>query len=152
MSYLIDTDAIVHASLRPDAETILCGIEHQIDCDKLKTVEQVLDELRRWPDLRSRLVRRKSKFVIKNQYGPGIAAIAGSISDDFEFLFDMSGSRNPDPADPWLIAAAKHHGWCVITDERQASTKKIPYVCRQQSLLVRCIDGPSFFAEVGIVT
>jgi hypothetical protein len=30
------------------------------------------------------------------------------------------------------------------------STKRIPYVCRQQSLLVRCIPGSNFYREVGI--
>ena len=77
--------------------------------------------------------------------------MAGQIAEDFSFLFDLTGSRNPDPADPWLIAAGKILGWTVITDERKTSTKKIPYVCRQQSLQVRCISGQEFFAEVGIL-
>ncbi|WP_371260229.1 DUF4411 family protein [Bradyrhizobium sp. BTAi1] len=77
----------------------------------LKTVEEVYDELRR------------------------------SDADDFEFLFDQWGTRNPDPADPWLLAAAKVLGWTVVTDERKENTRKIPYVCRQQSICVRCVNG-----------
>jgi hypothetical protein len=115
----------------------------------LKTVEQVYDELRRWPHLQDEFTPLKKQFLI-DQHTPEISALVGQIADDFEFLFDLSGTRNPDPADPWLIAAGKVLGWTVITDERKQSTKRIPYVCRQQSLQVRCINGPEFFAEVGI--
>ncbi|TWB04673.1 uncharacterized protein DUF4411 [Bradyrhizobium stylosanthis] len=116
----------------------------------LKTVEQVFDELRRWPHLQEQFKPIKKQFLIQDQYIPAIASMAGQIAEDFEFLFDQSGSRNPDPADPWLIAAAKVMGWTVVTDERKTSTRKIPYVCRQQSVSVRCINGPEFFAEAGI--
>lgn len=76
--------------------------------------------------------------------------MAGQIADDFPFLFDLTGTRNPDPADPWLIAAGRILGWTVITDERKTSTRRIRYVCRQQSIQVRCINGLEFFAEVGL--
>lgn len=150
MTYLIDTDALAHIGERQDADAILHGIESEIESNRLKTVEQVLDELRRWPLIQNRLNAKKRQFLIRNQYRPSIVTVAGQISDDFEFLYDMSGSRNPDPADPWLIASAKVLGFCVVTDERQQSTKKIPYVCRQQSLQVRCINGLTFLGEAGI--
>jgi hypothetical protein len=91
-----------------------------------------------------------NRHVLVEQYTSEIAAVAGQIADDFEFLFDLTGTRNPDPADPWFIASARILGWTVITDERKASTKRIPNVCRQQSINVRCINGPEFFAQVGI--
>lgn len=114
------------------------------------TVEQVYDELRRWPEIQGRFTPVKKQFLIE-QYTPEISALVGQIAEDFEFLFDLTGTRNPDPADPWLIASAKILGWTLVTDERKTSTKKIPYVCRQQSLQVRCISGPEFYKEVGIV-
>ena len=92
----------------------------------------------------------KKVFIIRNQYIADIANTVGQISEDFPFLYHLTGVRNPDPADPWLIAAAKVLGWTVVTDERQASTKKIPYVCRQQSVQVRCICRQDFFQEIGI--
>ena len=150
LTHLIDTDVIAHISERPNADVILRGLELQIDAGQLKTVEQVLDELRRWPELQNRFNARKADFLIRRQYRPAIAAVAGQISDDFEFLYDLSGTRNPDPADPWLIAAAKVLGFAVVTDERQVSTKKIPYVCRQQSLLVPCISGATYLEQCGI--
>ena len=149
--YLIDCDAIAHCEGRPDCDQVLNGIATEIRRDKLKTVEQVFGELRRWPDIQNRFKPLKRSFLVSNQYAPDIAQIAGQIAEDFPFLFDQSGSRNPDPADPWLIAVAKVHGWTVVTDERQTSTKRIPYVCRQQSIQVRCIGGAAFFAEARIV-
>jgi Domain of unknown function (DUF4411) len=149
MAYLIDCDAIAHLDGAPHCDSVLAGLRKLVISDALKTVEQVYDELRRWPHLRDPFKPIKKRFFI-NQYTSEISALAGQIAEDFEFLFDQSGTRNPDPADPWLIAAGKVLGWTVITDERRSSTKKIPYVCRQQSVNVRCISGPEFFKEVGL--
>ena len=74
-------------------------------------------------------------------------AHVGYISEQFDFLFDLTGSRNPDPADPWLIGCAKHYGYTLVTDQRPASTKKIPYVCRQQGVDVRCITGTELVSK-----
>jgi hypothetical protein len=150
VAYLIDCDAIAHCDGRPNCAKVLAGLITAVQAGTLKTVHQVYDELRRWPAIQSQFTPHKKQFLIENQYRNEIAVIAGQIADDFPFLFDLTGSKNPDPADPWLIAASKVLGWTLVTDERQLSTKKIPYVCRQQSLQVRCINGPAFFSEVGI--
>jgi hypothetical protein len=148
--YLIDCDAIAHCEGRPDCAQVLAGLVTAIQAGALKTVHQVYDELRRWPAIRSSFTPYKKQFLIENQYRTEISVLVGQISDDFPDLYDLTGSRNPDSADPWLIASAKVLGWTLITDERQTSTKKIPYVCRQQNLQVRCINGPTFFSEMGI--
>jgi Domain of unknown function (DUF4411) len=149
VAYLIDCDAIAHLAGAAHCGVVLEGLKRLVASDILKTVEQVYDELRRWPDLQGEFKPIKKQFLV-DQYTPEIAAVAGQIADDFPFLFDLTGTRNPDPADPWLIAAGRITGWTVITDERKTSTRRIPYVCRQQSINVRCINGPEFFAEVGI--
>jgi hypothetical protein len=82
-------------------------------------VHQVFDELRRWPTIQSQFTPHKKRFLIENQYRNEISVIVGPIAEDFPFLFDLTGSKNPDPTDPWLIAAAKVLGWTVVTDERQ---------------------------------
>lgn len=148
--YLIDCDAIAHLDGASHCDAVLTGLKQLISVDRLKTVEQVYDELRRWPHIQEQFKPIKKRFLIDDQHATAIASLVGQIAEDFEFLFDQSGSRNPDPADPWLIAAGKVLGWTVITDERKTSTRKIPYVCRQQSISVRCINGPEFFAEVGL--
>jgi Domain of unknown function (DUF4411) len=147
--YLIDCDAIAHLDGAAHCGTVLRGLKQLVAVGALKTVEQVYDELRRWPHIQGEFKPIKKEFLVE-QYTSQIASMAGQIADDFDFLFDLTGTRNPDPADPWLIAAAKVLGWTVITDERKTSTRRIPYVCRQQSIQVRCINGPEFFAEVGI--
>ena len=149
VAYLIDCDAIAHLDGVAHCNTVLTGLKKLILADTLKTVDQVYDELRRWPHIQAEFKPIKEQFLC-DQYQTEIASLAGQISEDFEFLYDLTGSRNPDPADPWLIAVSKILGWTLITDERKASTKRIPYVCRQQSINVRCINGPEFFAEVGI--
>jgi hypothetical protein len=150
VAHLIDCDAIAHTDGAPNCSAILEGLERLIHAGQLKTVEQVYDELRRWPLIQSRFKPIRKKFLVQI-YTPEISRLAGQIADDFSFLFYLTGVRNPDPADPWLIAAGKVLGWTVITDERKTSSKRIPYVCRQQSLNLRCISGPKFFAEIGIV-
>lgn len=150
MAYLIDCDAIAHLDGTAHCGAVIHGLKKLITVGTLRTVEQVYDELRRWQHLQAEFALLKKQFLI-NQHTPKIAAMAGQIAEDFDFLFDLTGTRNPDPADPWLIAAAKVLGWTVITDERKESTKKIPYVCRQQSLQVRCISGSEFFKEAGII-
>lgn len=149
MSYLIDTDAIAHVENRPDSESVIRGMLAQVDGGQLKTVEQVLDELKRWPAIHDMFNRRRRVMIVRQYIAP-VMTLAGQISDDFPFLYDLTGSRNPDPADPWLIACSKHYGLTLVTDERQLSEKKIPFVCRQQSLRVRCISGPNYFVEAGI--
>ena len=150
MAYLIDCDAIAHLDGVAHCDTVLRGLKQLVAAGILKTVEQVYDELRRWPHLQEQFKPIKKQFLIDDQHASSVASLVGQIAEDFEFLFDQSGSRNPDPADPWLIAAGKVLGWTVITDERKTSTRKIPYVCRQQSINVRCINGPEFFQEAGI--
>jgi hypothetical protein len=149
VAYLIDCDSIAHLDGKPRCGAVLDGLVGQVQADRLKTVEQVFDELRRWPDIQVRFKPHRKQFFVR-QYTPEISLLAGQIAEDFPFLNDLSGVRNPDPADPWLIAAAKVLGWTLVTDERQASSKRIPWVCRQQSLQVRCINGPDFFQEIGI--
>jgi hypothetical protein len=150
VAYLIDCDAIAHLDGAAHCGAVVEGLKKLVVAGTLKTVEQVYDELRRWPHLQREFKPIKKAFIVSQNFVE-IAAIAGQIAEDFQFLFDLTGTRNPDPADPWLIAAGKVLGWTVITDERKTSTKKIPYVCRQQSLQVRCINGPEFFREVGLI-
>jgi hypothetical protein len=144
--YIIDTDAIVHLADRPDGVQIYASLIQQVRDGDLYTVEQVFGELRTWPDIRARFMPVK-KVMCLSQYTPEIMATVGYISETFDFLYDLSGSHNPDPADPWLIAAAKHLGYCLVTDERRRSVKKIPFVCRQQGVDVDCINGPEFIAR-----
>uniref|UniRef100_UPI000B78687D DUF4411 family protein n=1 Tax=Edaphosphingomonas laterariae TaxID=861865 RepID=UPI000B78687D len=138
--YIIDTDALVHISDRPNGAAVYSTLLDMVERAELFTVEQVFDELRRWPDVQS-LFQPLKKVMCVEQYIPEVIGHVGFISESFDFLFDLSGSKNPDPADPWLIGCAKHYGYTLVTDERRTSTKKIPFVCRQQGVNVRCMSG-----------
>ncbi|UZK67158.1 DUF4411 family protein [Sphingomonas sp. M1-B02] len=140
MPYLIDTDAIVHIADRPDGDAVYQTLIHLVGAGELRTVEQVFDELRRWPDIQS-LFQPLKKEMIVEQYIPEVMNHVGYISENFDFLFDLTGAKNPDPADPWLIGCAKHYDYTLVTDERKQSTKRIPFVCRQQGVDVLCISG-----------
>lgn len=85
-----------------------------------------------------------------DQYHADVMRFVGYISDNFESLYDLSGAKNPDPADPWLVACAKVFGYTLVTDERQTSVKKIPYVCRQQGIDVECINGDTLLNRLGL--
>lgn len=140
VSYLIDTDAIVHIADRPNGEAVYAILIQMVKDGELRTVEQVFDELRRWPEIKA-LFQPMKKEMLVEQYIPEVMEHVGFVSENFDFLFDLTGAKNPDPADPWLIGCAKHYGYTLVTDERKASTRKIPYVCRQQGVNVDCISG-----------
>lgn len=140
MAYLIDTDAIAHINERPNSEQAYALLIQEVEAGRIFTVEQVIDELRRWPDIQDRFTPLKKQMLIE-QYVPEIMEIVGYISENFPFLYDLTGAKNPDSADPWLIGCAKHYGYCVVTDERPLSIKRIPFVCRQQGIDVECIGG-----------
>ena len=102
MPYIIDTDAIVHIADRPDAESVYAKMIQMVSSGEIRTVEQVFDELRRWPDIKENFLPFK-KVMLVNQYIPEILSHVGYISENFDFIFDLIGPKNPDPADPWLI-------------------------------------------------
>ncbi len=60
----------------------------------LKTVEQVYDELRRWPHLQEHFKPIKKQFLIDDQHASSVASLVGQIAEDFEFLFDQSGTQS----------------------------------------------------------
>ena len=145
----MDTDALVHISNRPNAEAVYAAMIPHCEVGHIVTVEQVFDEMKRFPEVRERFWPHRQSMLI-DQYNDDVMAFVGYISDSFEFLYDLSGSSNPDPADPWLIAGAKIFGHTLVTDERQRSTKKIPFVCRQQNVAVQCIDGLTLLQRLGL--
>lgn len=149
MPYLVDTDALVHIADRADATRIYAAMTGHCRTSNILTVHQVFDELKRFPHVRTKFWPHKAAMKV-DQYCDEVMEFVGYISDNFEFLYDLSGAKNPDPADPWLIACSKVFGYTLVTDERPLSTKKIPYVCRQQSVQVRVINGPDLLQELGI--
>ena len=79
--------------------------------------------------------------------------VMSDVVNQFEKLIDVNNER--DQADPWLVALAVEkneqdtaHEYIVVTQEKQASTVKLPAACRGFS--VGCIPLAQFFDENGI--
>ena len=149
MPFIIDTDALVHYGSRADGAAVYGTLQARCQAGDVLTVAQVFDELKRWPEIRD-LFWPHRQIMRVDQYTPEVLEWVGRISDNFAFLYDLSGAKNPDPADPWLIACARVYGYTLVTDERAASTKKIPFVCRQQGVGVPCINGDALLGQLGL--
>lgn len=148
MAFIIDTDALVHFGSRPDGDDIYEALRARCLAGEILTVSQVFGELKRWPEVRERFWPLRNEMKV-DQYDDAVLRFVGYISDTFDFLYDLSGSKNPDPADPWLIACARVFRHTLVTDERQNSVKKIPFVCRQQGVDVECVNGVELLNRLG---
>ena len=147
--YVVDTDALVHIREMPESDAIYDAIVNLVIAGTVQTVDQVFDELKRWPDIRDRFLPHKNVMVVADQYAnEEVFSEAGFISENYDLFDDFHGS-NPDPADPWLIAVGKVHNMTVVSDENPRSPKKIPQVSIARG--AQCISGPEFLELVGIV-
>ena len=86
MAYLIDCDAIAHLDGVAHCDTVLRELKQLVAAGILKTVEQVYDELRRWPHLQEQFKPIKKQFLIDDQHASSVASLVGQIAEDFEFL------------------------------------------------------------------
>jgi hypothetical protein len=119
----------------------------------VKTVRQVFGELKKHTEAYKILKPHERKFVlpIETQYTTEVSQKLELVKIDAGHLWQPIGGKNPDPADPWLIAVASAYGYNLVTNENQLSTMKIPAACKIPGLICRCISGPHFLIEVGIV-
>jgi hypothetical protein len=117
----------------------------------LKTVRQVFNELETFGDGYKFLLGYRSKFVIPvdEQYCVAVQTKIELIKKTADFLYEQTGSK--DAADPWLVAVASAYKYVLVTNERRESPKRIPAACQQPELRCRCISGPHFLHEVGLV-
>jgi hypothetical protein len=148
-NYLLDADVLAHVQRRPDSNIIIEGIEQ----GKVKTVRQVSSgEMKKWKEAYAALHPHHAKFelVVELQYCAEVKALIDKVNHLAPNLYERFGTK-PDPADPWLIAVARHYGFVLVTDENQNSRTKIPMVCDFPELKCRCISGPHFLWETGIV-
>jgi len=152
--YLLDTDVLALIRHRTDSETLYNGVIALADVGVAKTVRQVFDELKKHAPAFKILSPHKAKFVISlaDQYCPEVSEHIETLGNGASYLWPQTGSKNPDPADPWLIAVAVHHSYTVVTNESSLKTKSIPAASKLFGARCRCISGPHFLHEVGLVT
>lgn len=151
--YLIDTDVWVSIRRRRDSSQIYADLIDMGEWDIVKTVRQVFGELKTHGTVNQELAPHRHKLVVpvEEQFAISVQKYLDLIGDHAPFLYEVTGGRNPDPADPYLVAVAAAHGYTVVTNESPRSVMKIPAVCALPWAKCRCISGPHFLLEVGIV-
>jgi len=152
--YLVDTDVLVHIRSRPDAEAIYAAIADGATAGWVRTVKQVPDEVQRHAPAYAEIKPIKKNLIVpaEEQYCEEVRSVNELVQDLAPLLFEQVGGKNPDPADPWLIAVAKVHGYTLVTDENPRAVSRIPAVCKLPQIACRCITGPHFLIETGIIT
>lgn len=150
---LIDTDVLAHIRLRPDSKAIYDGLIAMAETGTVKTIRQVFGELKKHTEAYKVLKPHEKKFVlpIEAQYNTLVQEKLEIVKNKAGHLWQAIGGKNPDPADPWLVAVSSAYGYNLVTNENQLSTMKIPAACKIPDLICRCISGPHFLIEVGIV-
>jgi hypothetical protein len=66
VAYLIDCDAIAHLDGADHCGVVIDGLKKLVIAGTLKTVEQVYDELRRWPHLQKEFKPIKKAFIVSS--------------------------------------------------------------------------------------
>ena len=115
---------------------------------------QVLDELKtQAPDVYEIVKDHHDSFQIAKdqQFAVDVSQVVETLGNEAPYLWEQTGGKNPDPADPWIVSVAKVYQFTVVTNERRRSDRRIPAACRLPSIGVRCISGPHFLLEKGIV-
>lgn len=153
-TYLVDTDVLALIHQRNDSAKIYASLIELIQTGIVKTVRQVVGELRRFGP-QSKIIAPHNKHLMisaKLQYTEDVKSRIQYLGENASYLWEQTGYKNPDPADPWLVAVGSVYDFTVVTNESQRSPKKIPAACRLPDTRCRCIHGAHFLIEVGIVT
>jgi len=151
--YLLDTDVFVRICELEEKQEIFDSIIELAKLGRVKTIRQVFGELKKWPVPLGMLKPYRSIIEIESKYEftTEMQEIMEEIGNKAKWLWEQTGTGNPDPADPWLIGIAKTLGYTVVTNEGQRREKRIPAACRFPTINCRCITGPHFLVEVNIV-
>jgi len=149
---IVDTCALVNIrDVHGDSEEIWKAVIREINRGRVKMVSQAWEELQNmFPDIHARLKKHRPLILIPDAelYAADAIVELREIRRHHPKLINGLGTGNP--ADPFLIAAAKCCGGMVVTDERRDGPgfkKKISYVCRNRN--VGCLDSVEWLKEMG---
>jgi hypothetical protein len=151
--YLIDTDVLALIFVRKDAQAIYDALIKMAEAEVLRTVRQTFDELKRFGPQYDLLKPHREAFQIaaELQFNPAVSELIEVLGNEAGYLWEQTGGRNPDPADPWIVAVASAYGYTVVTNESPRSPLRIPAACKLPKCKSRCIRGPHFLVEVGLI-
>ena len=151
--YVIDVDVLARIHVRKDSNEIYEALIGMAREKKLRTVRQTFDELKRFGTVTDILKPYRNFFQIsaEEQFHKDVSALIELLGNKASYLWEQTGGKNPDPADPWIVAVAAKYGYTVVTNESPRSTMRIPAACKLPEVKCRCIRGPHFLHEVGLV-
>jgi hypothetical protein len=151
--YIIDVDVLARIHVRKDSGSIYTALTEMAEAKTLCTVRQTFDELKKFGPQYEILRTHRDKFQIpaEDQYHTDVAALIEILGNEASYLWVQTGGKNPDPADPWIVAVAANYGYTVVTNESPRSPMRIPAACKLPKIDCRCIRGPHFLHEVGLV-
>lgn len=151
--YLIDVDVLARIHVRKDSDTIYAALIEMANDNTLRTVRQTFDELKRFGSVNDILKIHRDLFQISAdyQFHEDVSKLIEVLGNKASYLWEQTGGKNPDPADPWIVAVAAKYGYTVVTNESPRSPMRIPAACRLPEIRCRCIRGPHFLHEVGLV-
>jgi Domain of unknown function (DUF4411) len=151
--YIIDTDVLALIHVRKDSKEIYPALVKMAEAKTLRTVRQTFDELKRFGPQFEILKSSRDLFQIsaKDQFHKDVSALIEILGNEAAYLWEQTGGKNPDPADPWIVAVAAKYEYTVVTNESPRSKMRIPAACRLPKIGCRCIRGPHFLHEVGLV-
>jgi hypothetical protein len=124
--------------MRKDSKQIYQGLIEFAENGRVRTVRQTFDELKRFGDVFNLLKDHRDKFQIaaELQFATEVSKIIDILGKEASYLYEATGGKNPDPADPWIIAVATCYGYTVVTNESPRSTVRIPAACRMPMAVV----------------
>jgi hypothetical protein len=151
--YVIDVDVLARIHVRKDSEDIYAALIEMAEAKTLRTVRQTFEELKRFGPQYERLRIHRGKFQIStdDQFHSDVASLIEILGNEAGYLWPQTGGKNPDPADPWIVAVASKYGYTVVTNESPRSPLRIPAACKLPKIDCRCIRGPHFLHEVGLI-
>jgi hypothetical protein len=153
-TYLIDADVLIRIHERSDSPSIYNGLILMAANGRLKTVRQALDEVKKFDGAYDFIKTHRDTFQIETeqQYCADVSDKIEYLGKNAAYLWPQTGGKNPDPADPWLVAVASCYGYTLVTNESPRREKRIPAACKLPRSSCRCIRGPHFLVETKIVT
>lgn len=152
--FLIDTDVLAHIRFRTDSKAIYSALTKLAELGTLKTVHQVFGELKKHKVPYEELAPHEKHFVLSAsfQFCEEVQEKLDLVGKHASYLWSKTGGKNPDPADPWLVAVASALGYTLVTNENPLSPAKIPSACKHPEIGAACISGAHFLVSAGIVT
>lgn len=153
-TYLVDTDVLAHIWHRTDSAAIYSGLVDFAKAGRVKTIRQVFKELEKHRGAHRVLKPHIRELVVHGsvQFCREVRAKLETVKNNADFLWPQVGGKNPDPADPWLLAVALAHGFTLVTDEKKESSRRLPAACGLPETKCHYRSGPHFLIEVGLVT